>query len=153
MDITGILYYLETILQDEGCETLITENDDFPVLRTQLENLGDIDGRAIMEIVAASTVINGRERILLQTYTTFAADIAENTVPSAIAGYNELNLTCPYGLYGVYTKLRQGYHKFTDLLPENENEAYSRAAETVNLVRGLIDANFAALILIADGKR
>lgn len=63
-----------------------------------------------------------------------------------------MNLTLLCGAIGVHKELRQAYHKYTVLLPPDENAAYRVAADSLDLVLAVVSGMFDKAIIIADGN-
>ena len=148
----GVLDYLEAVLEDTGHETLITRQGGLDILKVRLEHLGKADGTALAEICAVPFTLDGTERTLLQFFTTFAANLDEKLLDKEIAAYNEMNLTLMCGTIGVHKGLKQAYHKYTVVLPADENAEYRQATDSLDLVVGVLNGVFDQAVLIADGR-
>lgn len=148
----GVLEYLSVLLEDSGRETLITNQGGMDILKARLENLGRAGGSAFAEICAVPVKLSGKERTLLQFFTTFASDLDADKLDSEIAAFNEMNLTLLCGAIGVHKGLRQAYHKYTVLLPLDENAAYRGAADSLDLVLAVVSGMFDQAIIIANGN-
>ena len=96
----GVLEYLSVLLEDSGRETLITNQGGMDILKARLENLGRAGGSAFAEICAVPVKLSGKERTLLQFFTTFASDLDADKLDSEIAAFNEMNLTLLCGAIG-----------------------------------------------------
>lgn len=149
-DFSQLLAQIEAFVkEDYDFETWIGEDGGYLMLKVRLQDMGECQGDAVLEVCPVPLDPEPESGIgLLQFYTTVAANIADSNFLPALHALNRLNLRCPLGAFHLFENDHQMYHRHTAVL-EAGQAGVRQAKVALSLVVETVDQLMDEAILIA----